>query len=196
MSQSVVSANVAGEGGAGRGGPGDTGEGGGIRASSLSLTNSTISGNTNGGVSAYTGQITFSAIANNTGYGVGGGAWFRNSIIAGNGTNCTRWFVSDGYNLIGNTAGCTILGDPTGNLLNVDPLLGPLQDNGGSTFTHALLPGSPALNAGVCTEASGATVTTDQRGYPRPAGPACDIGAYESQLQSLHQLYLPVITRS
>jgi hypothetical protein len=59
---------------------------------------------------------------------------------------------SQGYNLIGDTAGTVILGITTGNLLDIDPLLGPLQNNGGPTDTHALLPGSPALDAGTSAE--------------------------------------------
>ena len=66
--------------------------------------------------------------------------------------------------------------DPT-DLINTDPLLGPLADNGGPTFTQALLPGSPAIDAGVAV----AGVTTDQRGVPRPQGTAPDIGAFESR---------------
>ena len=58
----------------------------------------------------------------------------------------------------------------------LDPLLGPLQDNGGPTFTHALLPGSPAIDH---IPAENCEVTTDQRGVARPQGAACDIGAYE-----------------
>ncbi|HEY1596288.1 MAG TPA: choice-of-anchor Q domain-containing protein [Thermoleophilaceae bacterium] len=57
----------------------------------------------------------------------------------------------------------------------LNPLLGPLQDNGGPTPTQALLPGSPAINAGAGTGCPG----TDQRGVARPQGAACDIGAYE-----------------
>ncbi len=90
--------------------------------------------------------------------------------------------LSDGYNLIQNTNACTITGNTTGNIYGIDPLLGPLQDNGGPTFTHALLPGSPAIDAG---NAFG--LTTDQRGFPRPydlpgitnASDGSDIGAYE-----------------
>jgi hypothetical protein len=54
-------------------------------------------------------------------------------------------------------------------------MLGPLADNGGPTQTHALLPGSPAIDAGDNT----ACPATDQRGVTRPLGAACDIGAYE-----------------
>lgn len=64
-------------------------------------------------------------------------------------------------------------------------MLGSLADNGGPTKTHALLPGSPALDAAdptvcVATPTSG----VDQRGVPRPQGPGCDLGAFESALDS------------
>jgi hypothetical protein len=65
----------------------------------------------------------------------------------------------------------------------VDPLLGPLQDNGGPTFTHALLPGSLALDAIPWgTNGCGTTHIGDQRwqARPQPAWGACDIGAYEA----------------
>src|SRR5262249_32666420 len=67
------------------------------------------------------------------------------------------------------------------DLLNLDPKLGPLQDNGGPTLTHALLPGSPALDAG---DNAGAP-THDQRGpgFPRIFGGTIDIGAFEVQTQ-------------
>ncbi|MCL4300803.1 MAG: Ig-like domain repeat protein [Anaerolineae bacterium] len=58
-----------------------------------------------------------------------------------------------------------------------DPFLGPLANNGGSTPTHALLPGSPAINAGNNTSC----LTTDQRGIARPQQGQCDIGAFESR---------------
>jgi len=56
-----------------------------------------------------------------------------------------------------------------------NPLLGPLQNNGGQTQTHALLTGSPAIDAGTNTGCP----TTDQRGIARPQGATCDIGAFE-----------------
>ncbi|HTK76010.1 MAG TPA: choice-of-anchor Q domain-containing protein [Gemmataceae bacterium] len=66
---------------------------------------------------------------------------------------------------------------PTGAALN----LGPLANNGGPTFTHALLAGSAAIDKGAIP--AGVTLTTDQRGtgFPRLVGPAVDIGAYEVQ---------------
>jgi hypothetical protein len=67
--------------------------------------------------------------------------------------------------------------------LLASPTLGPLQNNGGPTQTHALLTGSPAINAGNpsgCRDNLGAPIATDQRGFPRPSnGTLCDIGAYE-----------------
>ncbi|HUF78353.1 MAG TPA: choice-of-anchor Q domain-containing protein [Thermoanaerobaculia bacterium] len=62
-----------------------------------------------------------------------------------------------------------------GDLPGVDPLLGPLADNGGPTHTHALLVGSPAID----TTALGVAPPEDQRGVPRPQGPRADIGAFE-----------------
>lgn len=85
----------------------------------------------------------------------------------------------------------------TGNL-DLDPLLGPLADNGGFTFTHALYPGSPAIDAGDPANCP----ATDQRGFPRPLdgdglnGPRCDMGAYEAELKVFDfSIYLPMIVR-
>jgi hypothetical protein len=83
-------------------------------------------------------------------------------------------FVSLGHNLFSDSPSVPL--DPT-DLTNTDPLLGPLADNGGPTFTQALLPGSPAIDAGVSVPG----VTTDQRGVSRPQGIASDIGAFESR---------------
>jgi len=81
----------------------------------------------------------------------------------------------------------TIVGQVTHTLTNTNPLLGPLMDNEGNTLTHALLSGSPAIDAGSCTDILGNLVTSDQRGYFR-FNP-CDIGAYEKR----EQLYLPSV---
>ncbi len=115
----------------------------------------------------------------------------RNSIVAMNadaspgseGPDCSGAFTSQGHNLIGNNAGCpftSAAGDQVGTPVTpIDPKLGALADNGGPTPTHALLKGSPAIDAGdPAAPGSGGSAceATDQRGLPRSA---CDIGAYE-----------------
>jgi hypothetical protein len=165
---------------------------------SVSLINSTISGNTTnrggGGLYASDGAITitYTTIASNTtstgGDGIhqaGGTVTLLDSIVAYNGAdNCAGTLTSNGYNLdSGNTCGFSATGDIT----NTDPLLGPLADNGGATLTHALLDGSPAIDQGICV----AGITTDQRGVSR--GSACDIGAFEV---SSGTVYLPLILRN
>ena len=74
---------------------------------------------------------------------------------------------------------CGFVDGVNGSIVGQSANLGPLRNNGGPTLTHALLPGSPAINAG------DTTLTTDQRGEPRPAGGADDIGAYEAQAASI-----------
>jgi hypothetical protein len=73
------------------------------------------------------------------------------------------------------TNACGLTNGVNGNLIGLDPRLDPLADNGGATLTHALQPGSPALDAG----ANASCPATDQRGLARPQGPNCDIGAVE-----------------
>ncbi len=100
------------------------------------------------------------------------GATLVNTLLAGNApSNCGGALTDAGHNL-SSDASCAFT-DPT-SLNSTDPLLGPLVDNGGPTLTMALLPGSPAIGAADSASAP----PTDQRRYPRPAGPA-DIGACE-----------------
>lgn len=157
------------------------------------LSNSTISGNQAnnlafGGGIATAGTLTVanSTVANNianAGGGIeniSGSAILRNSIVATNqdrsgAPDVSGPFVSQGRNLIGNPVGAG--GFSSNDLLNVDPLLGPLANNGGATQTHALLPGSLAIN----TAGAGATAA-DQRGVP--ANGTRDIGAFESSTGS------------
>lgn len=101
-----------------------------------------------------------------------------NSANNGMGRDYEGSFSSDGHNLIEFSNLSTT--DPT-DLLGIDPLLGPLQANGGPTFTHALLQGSPAIDSGDSSDA------TDQRQFPRISDgngdgiAVADIGAYEYQ---------------
>jgi hypothetical protein len=124
----------------------------------------------------------------------------QNSIVAGNSvTNNVRvdggTFTSLGYNLTNSSAGTPFTA--TTDLTNTNPLLGSLQNNGGASWTHALLSSSPAIDRipfGV--NGCGTTITTDQRGQPRPGTftRLCDIGAYEAQ--GVHyQIYLPLVIR-
>jgi HYR domain-containing protein len=156
------------------------------------LTNTTVSGNTGPeAIFTFTGTGNFenATIAGNQGIGIhnlAGTFNLTNSLIANNAAqDClldTSYpqtsFASAGYNLVRNSGNCPL--SPT-DLTNIDPLLGPLQDNGGPTFTQALLAGSPAINAipaGV--NGCGSTLTSDQRGVSRPQGAGCDIGAFEA----------------
>jgi len=88
-------------------------------------------------------------------------------------------YESLGWNLIQAPGSATLFGTTTGNQLGVDPLLGPLADNGGPTMTMALLPGSPALDAGDGTGAP----AYDQRGvgFARIFGAGIDVGGFEAQ---------------
>jgi hypothetical protein len=89
--------------------------------------------------------------------------------------------TSQGYNLVESITGCNISGNVGGNITGQPPKLGPLRNNGGPTPTHALLGGSPAIDAGNpagCENDLGTLLTSDQRGFPRPQSD-CDIGAYE-----------------
>ncbi len=111
--------------------------------------------------------------------GSGGSTTARNTIIR----TCATPLISQGYNLIQHN-GCTITGDTTGNLIGVDPMVGPVADNGGPTPTRQLFIGSPARDAAnPAAPGSGGTAceATDQRGVARPVGARCDIGAIESE---------------
>jgi hypothetical protein len=123
-------------------------------------------------------------------YRNGGSITLGASIVAGNTVNSTGSgpdcyspvdIISEDYNLIGHSTGCTFNPSPTHSIL--DPVsfsLPALADNGGSTWTHALLPGNQALDQiPEATNGCGTTVITDQRGMARPRNNACEVGAYE-----------------
>ncbi|HYE15589.1 MAG TPA: choice-of-anchor Q domain-containing protein [Pyrinomonadaceae bacterium] len=178
----------------------------------LNMVNSTVSGNLlNGSGAAIASSDSFSSlrltnstIAFNAGQGLHGNTgsgFIRNTIIARNaggvGHDAFGTFNSQGNNIVGvadGSEGFTAAGDQTGtSAAPLDPKLGPLASNGGPTLTHALLAGSPALDAGnnaLALDPSGSALTTDQRGpgFPRvvdseDAGTVAtvDIGAYEKQ---------------
>ncbi|MBN1438081.1 MAG: right-handed parallel beta-helix repeat-containing protein [Anaerolineales bacterium] len=166
-----------------------TSNGGGlyIQARSGVVKNVTISGNrsanTGGGMVAAGDAVTLNnvTITQNSADHSGGilgdnRLTVRNSIIAENTPiNCAAPdpIVSGGFNLDdGTTCGFTAVGD----LSDTSPKLGPLQDNGGSSFTHALAPDSPAIDAGD----DATCLPLDQRNVARPQGPHCDIGAFEA----------------
>jgi CSLREA domain-containing protein len=175
--------------------------GGVVNRSRLTITNSTISGNhasSGGGIYNQGSLIVHSStFSDNVGGALVGDATLDNTILAnsrpfelGPQPDCSGTLTSNGYNLIGLATGCTLVGNTTGDVLGTDPKLGPLQNNGGPTFTHALLPGSPAIDAGNPTapgKSPSACLATDQRGVARPQDgnldgrAVCDIGAFEVQ---------------
>ena len=143
ITNSTFSSNSAGDGGGGAI----------MNKGTLTITNSTISGNSAGGI------------------GIGGGirsngtATVKNTIVANNiagflGPDCNGIFNSDGNNLIEDSSFCTgFTNGQNGDITGVDPVLDALADNGGPTLTHALLEGSPAVDAvpvADCTEIEGA----------------------------------------
>jgi hypothetical protein len=178
-------------------GGGAISSGGGIdNDGTLSVSNSTISGNAAYGAEVNEGggihnqgtlTISNSTIAGNTA-DYGGGVFntatmtAHNSILADNAAaagapDLAGSLGSLGDNVIGNSTGGS--GYHQTDLLNVDPLLGPLQDNGGPTFTYGLLQGSPAIDRGDNANAP----TWDQRGdeFVRIVNGAIDIGSFEVQ---------------
>jgi len=163
LTNCTINGNSASEGG-----------GGGIWNNDImDLLNCTIAYNSTGSSSGSAGG-GFLSMGNDTTH-------FKNTIVANNTAGNSDYnngymefglSTSQGNNLCGDNSCC--FDQPT-DLVGVDPVLGPLQDNGGPTFTRALLHGSPAIDAGNNTGAP----ATDQRGTPRPQGTTCDIGAYE-----------------
>jgi hypothetical protein len=177
----------------------------------VNLVNCTISGNrsdTGGGIQNYRGTILLDSctVAGNGTWNQGRGLYnvngtfhIRNTIVASNkflsvngpDSDLAGSFVSDGYNLIGESDGSTgfangVLQDLVGTKASpVDAKLGPLRNNGGPTVTHGLRFDSPAIDAG-----NGGGLGTDQRGSARPVddpsvanasgGDGSDIGAYET----------------
>lgn len=192
-----------------------TAGGGGIAADvAFTLTNSTLSANQTtgafgGGLYLFAdldGAISNSTVTGNQAAQRGGGAFvetaafigespgFRNSILAGNTSatepDCSGAGRSEGYNLVGIGLGCGGFSAANHDLVGtgvspVLPALAALAPNGGTSPTHALLPGSPAIGAGnPAAPGSGgaACEPVDQRGARRPGvgKSTCDIGAVET----------------
>jgi hypothetical protein len=164
----------------------------------VSLLNVTVSGNSEGGGGAGgvfldEGRldVRHTTIANNSRIGLGARCCsgevtinvLRATLITGNGDkNCSGVGFASEVSAENLDSGSSCEFNPatsTNSLSNVDPKIGPLQNNGGPTPTHALLLGSPAVDAAGCI------LVTDQRGVTRPLDGnldgqlACDVGAFE-----------------
>lgn len=172
-----------GAGGAGGGGAG-LGGGAFVRQGSCVLTNCTFTLNSvAGGTGGFSPNAALPSAS--AGQGVAGGIFnlagtviMRNALIAANtaatgSPDLLGSFASQDWNLIGNNQGAS--GLTVSDFQNVSGGLAPLADNGGHTLTHALLPGSLAIDGGRSPGAPGA----DQRGFARPVGSTVDIGAFE-----------------
>ena len=169
------------------------------------ILNSTFSGNTagrfGGGIynNASTGgssplAVLHSTFSDNSAFGgpSGGIANFSGALQLGSTilnassiSNSSGTITSLGYNLSSDDGGGFLTA--TGDQINTTPMLGPLQDNGGPIFTHALLTGSPAIDAGdpnFDPNAFNPPMLYDQRGsgYDRVAHGRIDIGAFEVQI--------------
>ena len=175
--------------------PGSPGIGGGIlNAGTLTVSNSTLSGNSANFVGGIYNQGTLtvnnSTISSNTAFIEIGGIYgapnstttLKNTIVANNteglpnGENCSGTITDGGYNLdSGTSCGFTTQNN---SLSSANPRLGPLADNGGPTDTHALRKRSKAINAGGTP-----FPPTDQRGVKRPQGKRSDIGAFEKNVR-------------
>ena len=165
----------------------------------VTLTNVTVSGNkapVGGGLAhgQYGGALTLinCTVTGNayTGTGYVGGLYALapvtvvRTIIAGNSESLRgngKFIIDKNYNLIGHSSSYEIVdGETLVPIVDLDSILDPmLKDNGGATFTHALISGSPAIDAAGPPCPPPAPADRDQRDVPRPQGGGCDIGAFE-----------------
>jgi hypothetical protein len=188
------------------------GRGGGIATfSDMSTSNSTFSANvaaTSIGGAFFIRRpsallVSNSTISGNHAEAGGGGVWLaapgsqmQSSIVFGNSAGAAHFANMEAASPVAVTGSNNLIGgsDPgvalPADTLVADPLLGPLAHNGGLTRTHALLPGSPAVDVGI----NAAGLAFDQRGaaYPRVYGVAADIGAFEQQAPLPQRVQAPV----
>ncbi|HUK83391.1 MAG TPA: choice-of-anchor Q domain-containing protein, partial [Verrucomicrobiae bacterium] len=206
ITSSTLSSNSAVSGGGGIYNNGES-----VGSATLTITNSTLSGNSaeagggmynDGALAGYvTVQLANSTLSGNS--ADGGGGIYNDATVGGyvpvgigntildagasgdNIENDEGTVTSDGYNLSSDDGG-GFLG-ASGDLINTNALLGPLADNGGPTFTHALLTNSPAINAG--NPGFTPPPDYDQRGpgFARVVGFHIDIGAFELDLPPVAQ---------
>jgi hypothetical protein len=191
LSNDTLSGNSAQGGGGGHGGHGDTNEGNGGNGGNASGGGLYIvSGSTVALANTLIAQDTLAAGTRGWAYGLGFG-----SAGSASGPDVSGSVAPSDHDLVGDGTGSNLTngvnGDQVGTSASpLNPVLGPLQNNGGPTQTMALLPGSPALDAG-SNALLPAGLTTDQRGFARISGAAVDIGAYEKQLPTLSTAPLP-----
>ena len=176
ITNSTIAQNMARGGDSGAGissmAAGGDGTGGGLfnRGVSVAFANVTLADNNAlGGVGNPAGASSGGGLRSTNGT-----ITLINSIVANNqsGSNCFGNLTDGGHN-ISSDASCNF--SSAGSLNNTDPKLAPLADNGGPTPTMALLPDSPAIDAAD----NAFCPPTDQRGFPRPSGRGCDMGAFE-----------------
>ena len=173
------------------------GDGAGIyNGSSMTITNSTLSNNNStrsGGAVSNRGSLTIrhSTLSGNNAFKGGTIANYNGAILQIGNTalkvstfspsisNISGTITSNGYNLINDNGGGFLTA--TGDQINTEPMLGPLQNNGGPTFTHELLTGSPAIDTG--NPSFTPPPSNDQRGplYARVFNGRIDIGSLEVQ---------------
>ncbi len=168
-----------------------TGNSGGIYGDAhtgITINTSTLSSNGGSGINNNASAlISNSTLSEDSGYDIlnnGFVVGIRDTVlkIGPSGHTIVSLFgqvKSIGYSLSSDDGGGYLNGP--GDQINTDPMLGPLQDNGGPTFTHALLPGSPAIDAGDPT--ANCSPCYDQRGpgFPRVVNGRIDIGSFEVQ---------------
>ena len=161
--------------------------------SDLGVSNSTVSNNSGSAIyNVWSISITNSTFSNNSGTGIFmsnpagrsmmfiGNTVLKASSSGQNINHCeTCKIKSYGYNLSSDGAGGYLNGP--GDQINTEPMLGPLQDNGGPTLTHALLPGSPAIDAGDPNFTPPPLYDQRGRGFDRVRGSRIDVGSFEVQ---------------